>query len=62
MNINEIEINLLQIEVVKEMQIETLKKYFLLSLRSSEGAVAISALMVLRPPRRSAFAKLLMMT
>jgi len=31
-------------------------------LRSSEGAVAISALMILRSPRRFAFAKLLVMT
>jgi len=40
----------------------SLKKSFLLSLRSKEGAVAISAPMILRSPRRFAFAKLLVMT
>jgi len=40
---------------------ETAEKYFLLSLRSKERAVAISTLMVLRSPRRFAFVKLLVM-
>jgi len=40
----------------------SLKKSFLLSLRSKEGAVAISALMILRSQRRFAFAKLIVMT
>jgi len=42
--------------------IGSLKKSFLLSLRSKETAVAISAFMILRSPRRFAFAKLLVMT
>jgi len=42
--------------------LRALKEYFLVSLRSSEAAVAISALAVLRSPRRFAFAKLLVMT
>gem|GEM_PF-5523716 len=32
----------------KEDRLKVLKKYFLLSLRSSEGTVAIAALMILR--------------
>jgi len=46
----------------KGIILKALKKCFLLSLRSSEGAVAISAFMILRSPRRFVFAKLLVMT
>jgi len=42
--------------------LEIAEKVVLLSLRSKEKAVAISALMILRSPRRFAFAKLLVMT
>jgi len=40
----------------------SLKKSFLLSLRSKEGAVHFSDQMILRSPRRFAFAKLRVMT
>jgi len=38
------------------------EKSFFVSLRSSEAAVAISTLMILKSPRRFAFAKLIAMT